>query len=95
MIWNKESDDALKVRLRAGLSSSEIAKDLFTTSAAIRSRKRKLTHTERAVVQVHFGCRYVLGEPQDRQFCGEPITQNSYCGVHAAMCYLPTRKINA
>lgn len=32
-------------------------------------------------------CRFVLGEPAEMLFCGEPVNYRNYCRGHAILCY--------
>jgi GcrA cell cycle regulator len=40
-------------------------------------------------------CRWPVGEPALREFCGCRITRGSYCATHAAIAYEPRRPMAA
>ena len=38
------------------------------------------------------GCRFILGGPSERDYCGaDRQTGSSYCAHHHAICYLPPK----
>jgi GcrA cell cycle regulator len=49
-----------------------------------------------AAVAVHGprACRWPLGDPRTPgfRFCGDPVSERSYCAAHNAAAYIPTRR---
>ncbi|ASG21389.1 hypothetical protein [Nitrospirillum viridazoti] len=54
-------------------------------------RRAILRHrVEASRLPASLGCQYLLGEPRDREFCGQPRQGHSpYCPDHHARCYVP------
>jgi len=59
--------------------------------------ERQLPASKRTNLEIHEltnkSCRFIVtGEGKPVRYCGDPISQHSYCATHLSICYTPARK---
>lgn len=62
--------------------------------------EKRLPPSERKHIQLHeltsTSCRFIVaGEGANSVFCGDKITNRSYCGHHAKICYQPFKQASS
>jgi hypothetical protein len=77
-----------QISLEVGLSKKEVSYHVCTLrmSGALKLRaKPKIT-----ILDLRYNsCRYIVGNDEDlgALYCGETVSQRSYCKEHYALCY--------
>ena len=79
-----------QISIEVGLSKKEVSHYVYTlrVSGAVKLRaKPKVT-----IMDLRYSsCRYIVGSDEDlgTLYCGEVVSQRSYCKEHYALCYIP------
>jgi hypothetical protein len=98
--WTSDYDEALKRLHGRGISYSIIAFEMGLTKNQCIGRAERLGLPRRGKITVPIRsmfppvkrgtCRYPLWGAKDRishQYCGEKISEGSYCRTHRRICY--------